>query len=309
MPCLPPLVVHSLSPYRGGRVALATRHGKERVIGRALRHGLGAELLHLLRIDTDALGSFCGGIARAGSAQEACLAKARAALDLGGTGLAIASEGSFGPHPRVPFLPVGLECMVFLDAGRGLCISEELLARRTNLSHLQLEADEARLGLDAAGLRGWLSQAGFPRHGLMVRTQSPSRVGTAAPADTVVAKGIHAPDPLIRAMGEAAALVPDGRVLLETDMRAHCNPTRMASIRQLSVRLVRRLATPCPACGAPGWGRERSLAGLPCGWCGAATSLLRADLFACALCDHREQRPRADGLLLSDPVHCAHCNP
>ena len=48
------------SPYAGERVALATRHGKQRVIGRSLRHGLGAELLHLPDIDTDALGSFCG---------------------------------------------------------------------------------------------------------------------------------------------------------------------------------------------------------------------------------------------------------
>ena len=45
-------------PYRGARVVLATRHGKQRVIGRALRHGLGAELVHLADLDTDQLGSF-----------------------------------------------------------------------------------------------------------------------------------------------------------------------------------------------------------------------------------------------------------
>ena len=297
------------SPYQAARVALATRHGKERVIGRALRHGLGAELLHLPQIDTDALGSFCGGIPRHGTASQACLAKAQAALELGGTGLAIASEGSFGPHPSVPFLAMGLECMLFLDAERGLCLSEELLARRTNVDRLQLSPEELKHGLDGPRLRDWLLQVGFPSHGLMVRPKSPLPMATAPATDAVVAKGLHQPGPLIQAMAEASALAPHGVVQLETDMRAHCNPTRMASIRQLSFRLVRRLATPCPACGAPGWGRQRSLAGLPCACCGSATTLSRADLLVCCSCDHSEQRPRSDGLLLADPVHCSFCNP
>jgi len=50
---------------------------------------------------------------------------------------------------------------------------------------------------------------------------------------------------------------PDGRVWLETDMRAHCNPTRMRSIRRLGIALVRRLQTPCSECGSPGLGADR----------------------------------------------------
>jgi len=121
----------SNSCYAGQPVALATRHGKQRVIGRALRHGLGAELLHLPQIDTDRLGSFCGGVARQGTALEACIAKAELALAHAGTALAIASEGSFGPHPAVPLLPMGLEVMVFLDRERGLTIHEQLPTRRS----------------------------------------------------------------------------------------------------------------------------------------------------------------------------------
>jgi len=96
------------SPYAGAWVALATLHRKEHVIGR--------------------LGSFCGAVARQGTALQACIAKAELALNAGGTGLAIASEGSFGPHPVVPLLPVGMEWMVFLDQGRGLTIQETLVA-------------------------------------------------------------------------------------------------------------------------------------------------------------------------------------
>jgi len=81
----------SRSPYAGASIALATLHGKERVIGRALHQGIGANLLHLRSIDTDRL-------------------------------------GSFGPHPALPLLPVGMGWMVFLDRGRGLTVQEEILA-------------------------------------------------------------------------------------------------------------------------------------------------------------------------------------
>ncbi len=291
------------SPYQGQTVALATRHGKERVIGRPLRHGLGASLLHLGAIDTDQLGSFCGAVTRQGTALEACLAKARLALESGGTGLAIASEGSFGPHPAVPLLAVGRECMVFLDVERGLSIQEELLARRTNHSHHRLAVAGGWEPDDDPALERWLGQVGFPSHGLLVRPL------TSQAAASVVIKDIQDPAALRRALARAADLSDLGLLQLETDMRAHRNPTRMASIRQLAFRLVRRIATPCPSCGSPGWGRVGREAGLPCGWCGLPTALTRVELLACPGCGVQQRQPRADGLLQADPQHCQHCNP
>lgn len=296
------------SPYAGHAVALATRHGKQRVIGRALRHGLGAELVHLSDLDTDALGSFCGTTSRRGSALEACIAKAELALRHGGTALAIASEGSFGPHPAVPLLPIGVEVMVFLDRLRGLTIHEQLQARRTNFSQRRvtleaLEADDA-----SSELQRWLHAVGFPRHGLIVRAAADPRAAKPASA-TTIHKGIHSMDALRAAIRCAAAEVPTGEVQLETDMRAHCNPTRMASIRQLSFRLVRRIATPCPSCQAPGWGLIDVLPGLPCGWCGQPTALIRGEIHGCVRCDHRQERPHRDGLCQADPGQCPFCNP
>jgi hypothetical protein len=145
----------SRSPYAGASIALATLHGKERVIGRALRQGIGANLLHLRSIDTDRLGSFCGTVLRQGTALQACIAKAELALEAGGTGLAIASEGSFGPHPALPLLPVGMEWMVFLDRGRGLTIQEELLAPRTNFAHTRVSA-ATPCARESGGWRPWL---------------------------------------------------------------------------------------------------------------------------------------------------------
>lgn len=291
------------SPYAGRTVALATRHGKERVIGRALRHGLAADLLHLAEIDTDALGSFCGTVGRRGSALQACRAKAELALIQGGTGLAIASEGSFGPHPAVPLLAIGVECLVFLDPARGLSLKQEQVARRTNFSQRQLDPPAPGQAPIDAGLQRWLQQVGFPRHGLLVRPLADEAAGA------VLAKGIHDVSALEQAIRQASDQAADGRVQLETDMRAHCNPTRMASIRRLSFQLARRLATPCPACGSPGWGRVGSASGLPCRWCGLPTALTRSELLGCPCCDHRQERPRADGVAAADPQHCGHCNP
>lgn len=291
------------SLYFGSQVALATRHGKERVIGRALRHGLGAQLLHLAELDTDQLGSFCGSVPRLANPLETCRAKAELALQHGGTGLAVASEGSFGPHPALPLLAVGLECMVFVDAHRQLMISEQLLARRTNFGHLCVPAWSGEGGALPEPLRAWLPRVGFPNHALLVRP-----AGTESPG-TAMRKGIRDLDALAVAVREAAAASGAGQAQLETDMRAHCNPTRMASIRELSFRLVRRLRQVCPVCDAPGWGLVGREPGLPCGWCGAATELSRWELFGCQRCGERRRSARADGLQEADPGHCSHCNP
>jgi len=128
-------------------------------------------------------------------------------------------------------------------------------------------------------------------------------------ADAVIHKGLRDREALWEAIEAAAAEAPAGVVRLETDMRAHCNPTRMASIRQLSFRLVRRIASGCPSCQAPGWGLVERVSGLPCGWCGQPTALTRAEIHGCVRCDHRQQRPRHDGLLQADPGHCPCCNP
>jgi hypothetical protein len=291
----------SSSPYCGARVALATRHGKERVIGRALRHGLGAELLHVTTVDTDALGTFCGGVTRQGTALEACVTKAEAALAHSDTALAIASEGSFGPHPHLPFLAAGLECMVFLDRGRGLTISEQELARRTNFAH-RLVPPSSVSGEDPA-LRQWLRQVGFPSHALIVRPHG----GT--PHSGGVVKGLDRWDTLELAIAAAAAASSDGLALVETDMRAHRNPTRMATIRRLAFRLVRRVGSSCPDCQTPGWGVVEQRQGLRCGACGLPTALVRTVVWGCQQCGHREERPRADGLSQADPGHCQWCNP
>ena len=296
------------SPYAGQPVALATRHGKQRVIGRALRHGLGAHLLHLPEIDTDQLGSFCGTTLRRGSALEACIAKAELALRHGGTALAIASEGSFGPHPAVPLLPIGLEVMVFLDRRRGLTIHEQLQARRTNFAQRRVTLEALQADVASSELQRWLHTVGFPSHGLIVRAAADPRAAKPGSA-TTIHKGIQSTEALLAAIRCAAAEAPTGEVQLETDMRAHCNPTRMRSIRRLGISLVHRLRTPCPECGSPGWGLLDTKPGLPCSDCGTATELTLSEIWGCQKCGARREQPRRDGRRQADPGQCPWCNP
>ena len=283
--------------YAGRRIALATLHGKERVLARPLRIGLGLELCHTRAVDTNQFGSFCGDQPRLDDAVLTAQRKAEAAMQALGLDLGLASEGSFGPHPRVPLLVAGVECLVVVDHRSERVVVEQAISARTNFaatSVASLEAAEA-----------WLVAVGFPSHAVMVR-----------PAESVfrssspwLAKGVSDPRRLSGLITAAVARSPRRLAWLETDMRAHCNPTRMASIRRLAFQLVRRLQCCCPLCQAPGFSLVGTIPGLPCSTCGLATDWARLELWGCDLCSHQQRRERRDGLRTVDPAYCPYCNP
>lgn len=280
-----------VKPYAGRTAVLATQHGKARALARPFHDQTGLRLVVPPALDTDALGSFDGRVARIGTSVDAAIAKARLGLAITGLPLALASEGSFGPHPRLPLLAAGIEVLVFIDTERDLTVCESLIVERTNFGHRDI-ASVAELG-------DWLARVGFPRHALMVRP-----LGGA-----VIAKGIDDAATLERAIGDAAALSPQRRARVETDMRAHLNPTRMAGIRCLGIRLARRIATPCPDCAAPGWGQTGVTRGLLCADCGTPTEMIAGLDFGCAACGHTATQPRPDSRTHAPPGQCPACNP
>ncbi len=279
-------------PYAGRRICLTTLHGKERALARPVALGLAASL-EVSGCDTNALGTFSGEVERLGDARGTCRRKAMLGLEATGLRLGLASEASFGPHPALPLLPVGQELLLFVDLDRQLTVVEQRLEWRTNYGQTLLAPGE-----DPAP---WLRRVGFPAHGVLARPAT----ADAAPWH----KDLLDPAGLRAALAACRRSDPQGRVWLETDMRAHRNPTRMRSIRRLGVALVRRLATPCPACAAPGWGLVDTEPGLPCGWCGAATTLTAIEVWGCQGCGHRQRRSRRDGLNQADPGQCPRCNP
>jgi len=281
-------------PYAGRNAVLATMHGKEEAIAPALLSGIGLRVVPASGLDTDQLGTFSGEIARVGAMGEVAVRKARLGMIAAGLPLGLASEGTFGPHPLIPFLRCGMEVLVFIDDERGITVSESLVTEATNHGHFVVAPGEVP--------ESFLGRIGFPSHALIIRPN----VGEPSPA---LAKGVVDLGHLVRAIKEAAAASSDGRAMLETDMRAHLNPTRMKSLAMLAERLAERLAMLCPLCSTPGLGLTGTRAGLRCKECGAATEMIAVEIFGCVACHHREERGRHDGLMHAEPVNCPACNP
>jgi len=88
---------------------------------------------------------------------------------------------------------------------------------------------------DAPEVRDVLARIGWPE----IRAMAiPDDRGNSRPAF----KGIATRDELAAALAACAAASADGLAHLETDLRAHMNPTRMASIAIVADRLAAVLA-------------------------------------------------------------------
>lgn len=270
--------------HDGLTAALATQHGKARVIAPAFAAATGLALTVPAGIDTDALGTFTGETPRPATMRDTARMKARLGMQAAGLLLGIASEGSFGPHPFMPFLAAGRELMIFIDDRHGIEVVEEAVSERTNFAALDLGP--------GADVEAFLARVGFPGHAVVLR-QGAS-----------ITKGIDTRDRL-----EALLSGCTGAARLETDMRAHVNPTRMSEIGVLAAKLAQRVATPCPACAAPGFGFTRHDAGLPCEACGTPTPLVMHRVSGCARCGLETHLPRTDGRAVASPAECPECNP
>ncbi|MEQ8517081.1 MAG: hypothetical protein RIC38_15905 [Chromatocurvus sp.] len=286
----------AVAPYAGRRIALATMHGKEKAVAPSMRDVLGAQVVVPPGLDTDVLGTFSGEVARQGTMGEVAVAKARMGMAASGLRIGLASEGSYGPHPQVPFVAAGMEILVLVDDERGLAVTESLIDDAPCFGHVIAGADE--------DLGAFLDRICFPRHALIVCPNEPAAKGP-------FVKGIRKPTDLHSAIRAAVAASIDGRALVQTDMRAHMNPTRSSTLERLAARLAARLNCTCPACGAPGFGIVDVESGLPCEWCEGPSVMLRYQVFGCARtdCDYQEKRPRPDGLTHADPGNCTVCNP
>ncbi len=273
---------------------MGTKHGKEQCVSRPFLAALGAMVHVPSQLDTDLLGTFTGEVPRIGSPKEVASRKARLAMQALAEPLGTANEGSFGPHPQFPWIYADLEIMVFVDEERGMELSESFFTTDCNFAHY--------VAATADDLEEFLHNAKFPSHALIVR-----------PNDEInpawLFKGIVEPKNLRSAIEACTKVSNDGLARIETDMRAHLNPTRRRAIRRAAFRLVRRIATHCPSCSAPGWGFAESVPGLPCSDCGLPTTLVKHEVHRCWRCTYETPQPRRDGRRSADPRDCQQCNP
>ena len=277
--------------YAGRTAVLLTQHGKEKVIGPVLAESCGCHVERVDGFDTDQLGTFTREIPRAGTQLQAARAKARKGMALAGSRLGLASEGAFVPDPHLGVLPWDIELLVWIDDEESVEVVGIAQGPAQDCNAVLARVEE---------LDGFAREAGFPEHGLVVRPDGPDDLRARKDFDD--AEGLRA------AFRWAHALSAQGRVFVESDLRAHRNPTRQALIRQAARDLADRLDSACPACDAPGFWRAAHRAGLPCRACGAPTRLPVAEQWRCVRCAFEEERPRPSGAL-ADPSRCDRCNP
>ncbi len=273
--------------FSSDRVMLATMHGKETVIAPILERRLGWKVEHIPGLDTDRFGTFSGEIEREGSALEAARKKAKAALSATGATLVLASEGSFGPHPSVPFVASDHELLVLIDTVHQVEIQASVISIATNYAQKTLA--------EWSDLEQFAQSIGFPEHRLILKSKC------------AMIKGIGSWPELSKYFTELRG-EQDG-VWVETDMRAMYNPMRMRVIGQAAEALADKLLSTCPSCSSPGFEIADIIPGLPCSLCHIPTTVAKAHLWACPRCGFSLEKSRPDGLLLADPGHCDWCNP
>ncbi|MEG3838944.1 DUF6671 family protein [Microcoleus sp. herbarium14] len=278
------------------RVAvLATMHQKERVMAPILERELGVKILVPTDFDTDKFGTFTREIKRLGSQIEAVRLKAAKALEITGETLAFASEGTFGPHPAMPYLPANREIVILLDLVNNLELIGEHLSVETNYSHqLVSSVEEAKV---------FANKVGFPAHALVVIA------GDAATGNGEIVKGIVTEKQLFDAVRAGINKSVSGKVHVETDMRAMYNPSRMKNIENATLDLVKKFYHFCPECGWPGFEVAERKIGLPCGLCYFPTQLVRSAIYQCQNCSYTKEELFPNGTETADPSQCQYCNP
>ena len=288
-------VFHEDPGFSDARIALLTQHGKERVLAPLFAERLGARLEVVSGFDTDSLGTFTRETPRAGTQLEAARRKAEVAVERSGAAIGLGSEGAFVPGP-FGLGSWNIEVLVLVDRVREIEVVGRAHAAGWHLYATVRSQEE---------LAAFAARAGFPSHGLVIRPNDER--------DPRVAKGLVTIDALEAAFADARLAAADGAVFVESELRAHLNPTRMATIEAAGRDLVARLGCACPACGTPGFGVTRAVPGLPCRDCGAPTREAIADELGCVRCGHREERARVGGageeVLEASPAGCDYCNP
>ena len=89
--------------FEGRSLFIATNHRKESAIQPILERELNVNCFSIPMFNTDQFGTFSGEIERSQSPVDTLKAKCQLGFEVTGCDLVIATEGSFGAHPDLPF--------------------------------------------------------------------------------------------------------------------------------------------------------------------------------------------------------------
>jgi hypothetical protein len=277
--------------FTGRKLAIATKHKKELVIAPLLEKELGVECFVPFDLDTDLLGTFTGEIEREQDPISTVRKKCEMAMQLAHCDLALASEGSFGAHPSIGFIPANEEYLIFIDRKEQLEITVKELSTETNFGGKEIKTLKE--------LREFAKLSQFPSHALIMR-------GTKSDFKEIK-KGIsdwNSLEEYYRIFSEKSA-----SVFVETDMRAMYNPTRMSVIANATNKLIEKIKNCCPNCHTPGFSIESAQAGLPCIDCHFPTRSVHSYTYKCKKCQHEQIILYPHNKKFEEPLYCDFCNP
>jgi hypothetical protein len=277
--------------FEGRTVVLLSKHNKEEVIQPLLESATGCHFIVEKRFDTDKLGTFTREIQRKKSQLETARQKIRMACKLSNAQLAIVSEGSFGSHPMAP-IPWNLEIVLLFDKKDDFEIFGIYEGSDTNFDHIV--TSDYNQALDFA------HKTGFPDHWLILRPNNEK--------GKPVFKDINRFTQFEEAFKHCVKKSSSGYVFIETDMRAHANPTRMKNIGLATQHLVEKINSRCPQCNAYGYTITEVVKGLPCEMCKWPSDLTLKYVYQCHQCKHTHQELYPKGEV-APAKYCHYCNP
>jgi hypothetical protein len=277
--------------FSGRKLVIATMHNKQQVIGPILEEFLQVKTFLPEKFNSDQFGTFSGEIERVKNpivtAKEKCLM----AMEISGCGLAVSSEGSFGPHPAFFYVHANEEIIYFFDQENGLEIVAREISTDTNFNASWINNKQE--------LKLFAENALFPSHGLILRN---GKDGIES-----IDKGII--NSLVLFDLFDTYLERYDGAYVETDMRANFNPTRMEVIKKVALKLVDLLHAQCPNCHTVGFDVVESKTGLPCSLCSSPTRSTLAHIYQCKKCKHQEYKTNPQNKQTEDPMYCDRCNP
>lgn len=268
-------------------------HGKEQVIAPLLAEAFKIDVFIPDNLDTDRFGTFTRETKRPADQLGTARMKAMEAMAMTTSDLGMASEGSFGAHPSIPFVPCNTELVILIDRLHNIEIVGGHISLDVHMHHAYVNS--------VADALAFAADHDFPRHGIVLRRNERSIRG--------LRKDIATLGDLEQEVSRMLRRRWVKSVFLESDMRGHRNPTRLSSIAKATEDLIRKMNSFCPQCGIPGFDYIEIQRGLPCSRCALPTDHVISHVYQCQRCLHRRTQQFPYGKEAADPAECQYCNP
>lgn len=280
-----------MEQFENRELLIVTKHGKEQVLKPLLEASLGVKCVLNTDFDTDTFGTFSGEIDRKDDSLTTVRKKCLATMLYHNSDLAVASEGSFGPHPSSFFATADDELVIFIDVRNKIEVIGRKVSCDTNFASRELTS--------LNDLYLFLEQVKFPSHKIILKNP--------AQKSSEIHKDIATEQEAVLVFNKL--LKKYKRVQAETDMRAMNNPTRMNVIKEAAENMIYKLTSLCPRCDFPGFSVSDSVTGLLCRSCNIPTRSILYNVLTCTKCSYEEKKYYPQKKLVEDPMYCDTCNP